>query len=155
MLGKEARSAWTTGKQAVLTILLFSMMAEVLSGSGIAQAFAHGVFAAMHKGAVLATPLLSGAFGILANSGSAPNSLFMPSQLALAAQAGLSIPAVAALQHVSGTCLSLFSPVRMSIAAGLAQGHGLERTVYAQIFWFAVASFGVLFVMALAIVGFG
>ena len=41
----------------------------------------------------------------------------MPAQTAIAVQAGLSVPAVAALQHVSGTAMSLFSPVRMSIAA--------------------------------------
>ena len=48
----------------------------------------------------------------------------MPAQTAIAVQAGLSVPAVAALQHVSGTAMSLFSPVRMSIAANLAEGRG-------------------------------
>lgn len=129
-LGREARAAWTTGRQAVLAVLLFAMMAEVLSAAGISRACAQGMFEALHAEAVLATPLLASVFGILANSGNAPNSLFMPSQLALAVQAGLSIPAVAALLHVSGTSMSLFSPVRMSISAGLAQGAGQERAVY-------------------------
>jgi lactate permease len=155
LLGSEARSAWATGKHAVLTIFLFAMMAEILSRSGISAAFAEGVFAALNEGAVLVTPLVSGAFGILANSGSPPNSLFMPSQIALAIQAGLSVAAVAALQHVSGTSMSLFSPVRMSIAAGLANGRGQERAVYGELLWFVVAGFALLFVMALFVINFG
>jgi lactate permease len=129
-LAQEARSACRIGRPAILAVFLFAMMAEVLSGAGISSACAQGMFDALHEEAVLATPLLASVFGILANSGNAPNSLFMPSQLALAIQAGLSIPAVAALQHVSGTSMSLFSPVRMSISAGLAHGIGQERAVY-------------------------
>src|SRR5690606_23500308 len=120
LLVRETRSAWRTGKHAILAVFLFAMMPEVLSAAGIARAFAESMFASLHAGAVLLTPLISGGFGILANSGNAPNSLFMPAQLALAIEAGLSVSAVAALQHVSGTSMSLFSPVRMSIAAGLA-----------------------------------
>jgi lactate permease len=151
-LRQEARQAWQTGKHAVLTVFLFAMMAELLSTAGISQAFAQGMFATLQAGAVLATPLISGTFGILANSGNAPNSLFMPSQLALAMQAGLSVPAVVALQHVSGTCLSLFSPVRMSIAAGLANGHGQTRRVYRQLLGFAIAAFVLLLALAAGIV---
>lgn len=148
LLGKEARAAWTTGKHAVLTMFVFAMMAEVLSTAGIARAFAEGMFAAFGSGAVLLAPLASGAFGILANSGTPPNSLFMPSQLVLAIQAGLSIPAVAALQHVSASSLGLFSPVRMSIAAGLSRGLGQERTVYVALLPYAVVSVALLSVCA-------
>jgi lactate permease len=84
--------------------------------------------------------------------GNAPNSLFMPAQLSLAIQAGLSIPAVMALQHVSGTSMSLFSPVRMSIAAGLSGGHGQERSVYAQVWPFLLLGLVLLLAMAAMIV---
>ncbi len=151
-LGREAHSAWRTGKHAVLTVFLFAMMAEVLSGAGIMYAFAEGMFTTLHAGAVLLTPLISGGFGILANGGNAPNSLFMPAQLSLAIQAGLSIPAVMALQHVSGTSMSLFSPVRMSIAAGLSGGHGQERSVYAAVWPFAVWGLVLLLAMAAVVV---
>ncbi|MGE8046912.1 hypothetical protein ACQKPT_01205 [Pseudomonas monteilii] len=154
-LKHEARQAWQTGKHAVLAVFLFAMMAEMLSTAGISQAFAQGMFASLHAGAVLATPIISGVFGILANSGNAPNSLFMPSQLALATQAGLSVPAVVALQHVSGTCLSLFSPVRMSIAAGLANAHCQTRRVYKQLLGFAIAAFVLLLALAASIVWAG
>lgn len=151
-LGGHALSAWHTGKNAVFTVFLFAMMAEVLSAAGISQAFAQGLFAALREQAVLLTPLLSGAFGILANSGNAPNSLFMPAQLALAQQAGLSVMAVAALQHVSGSCLSLFSPVRMTMAAGMAQGQGQERRVYAGLLPYALAAVLLLTLAAVALV---
>ncbi len=150
-LAREGVAAWNTGKPAVLAVFLFAMMAEVLSAAGISQAIANGMFAKLEQGALVLTPLLSGAFGILTNSGNAPNSLFMSSQLALGIQAGLGIPAVAALQHVSGTAMSSFSPVRMSIAATLTHGHGQERTVYAALLPYIGMCFALLAMMACAI----
>ncbi|WP_028601202.1 L-lactate permease [Ottowia thiooxydans] len=150
----EATAAWVTGKHAVLTVFLFAMMAEVLSAAGISGASAQAMFAALHEKAILVTPLISSAFGILTNSGNAPNSLFMPSQLALAAQASLSLPAVAALQHVSGTAMSIFSPVRMTIAAGMAHGVGQERLVYRALLPYAACCLAVLMLGALYIAFF-
>ncbi|RSE77639.1 hypothetical protein [Achromobacter denitrificans] len=149
VLAGQARAAWTTGRHAVYSVFLFAMMAEVLAGAGISQAFADGLFASLRDWTVLITPILAGAFGILANSGNAPNSLFMSSQLSLALQAGLSVPGAAALLHVSGTSLGIFSPVRMSIAAGLAHGRGQERGVYVMLLPYALAAFGVLLCLAL------
>ena len=151
-LASQARSAWTTGRHAVLSVFLFAMMAETLAGAGISQAYADGLFSALHDWTILITPVLAGAFGILANSGNAPNSLFMPSQLSLALQAGLNVPAAAALLHVSGTSMGIFSPVRMSIAAGLAHGRGQERSVYVLLLPFALAAFGILLSLALLVV---
>lgn len=148
-LPRQAQSTWATGKHAVLTVFLFAMMAEVLASAGISQAFARQMFALLHQGALFVAPLCSAAFGILSNSGNMPNSLFMSSQTAVAVQAGLSVPAVAALQHVSGTSMSLFSPVRMSIAAGLAHGRGQERHVYAALLPYALAALALIQLMAL------
>ncbi|SIT30714.1 hypothetical protein [Achromobacter sp. MFA1 R4] len=151
-LAAQARAAWMTGRHAVLSVFLFAMMAEALAGAGISQAYANGLFSSLRDWTILITPLLAGAFGILANSGNAPNSLFMPSQLSLALQAGLSVPAAAALLHVSGTSMGIFSPVRMSIAAGLAHGRGQERGVYVLLLPFALAAFGILLSLALLVV---
>ncbi|WP_313620546.1 hypothetical protein [Achromobacter sp.] len=151
-LAAQARAAWKTGRHAVLSVFLFAMMAEALAGAGISQAYADGLFSSLRDWTILITPLLAGAFGILANSGNAPNSLFMPSQLSLALQAGLNVPAAAALLHVSGTAMGIFSPVRMSIAAGLAHGHGQERGVYVLLLPFALAAFGILLSLALLVV---
>ena len=148
----EAQSAWRTGRQAVLTVFLFAMMAETLAAGGISQAVAERLFAAWQAGALLVTPLLAGGFGILANSGNAPNSLLMPAQLAMAQQAGVSLAAAAALLHVAGTSMSLFSPVRMSIAAQLARGRGEERAAYGLMLPFALAGAIILFGLALMLI---
>ena len=152
VLAAQARGAWMTGRHAVMSVFLFAMMAEVLAGAGISRAYADGLFSSLRDWTILITPLLAGAFGILANSGNAPNSLFMSSQLSLALQAGLNVPAAAALLHVSGTSMGIFSPVRMSIAAGLAHGRGQERGVYVLLLPFALAAFGILLSLALLVV---
>ncbi len=154
ILGKELLAAWLTGKNAVLTVFLFAMMAEVLSAAGISQSFATVMFASLNDKAILFTPVLSSIFGIISNSGNAPNSLFMPSQLALAIQAGLSVLAVAAIQHVSGTSMSLFSPVRMSIAAGLSNGRGQERGAYVLLIPYALTGVTLLTLAAVAVMSF-
>jgi len=59
---------------------------------------------------------------------------------------------VAALQHVSGTSMSLFSPVRMSIAAGLAHGIGQERAVYRTLLPYAACCLALLLLGAAWIV---
>ncbi|WP_354681125.1 hypothetical protein [Cupriavidus plantarum] len=150
LLGHEARGAWRTGHQAILTALIFAMMAEVTTGAGISGAIASALMTSLHENAVLLVPLVSGAFGILANSGSPPNALFLPSLQALAVQASLSIAAVAAVQHVSGMLLGFFSPVRMTIAANLSEGRGLERSVYRFLMPYAVAAFGIMTAIAWA-----
>ncbi len=152
LLGVEARGAWRTGHQAILTAFIFAMMAEVTTGAGISGAIATALMTSLHENAVLLVPLVSGSFGILANSGSPPNALFLPSLQALAVQAGLSIAAVAAVQHVSGMSLGFFSPVRMTIAANLSEGKGLERSVYRFLMPYAVVAFGIMTVIAYAVV---
>ncbi|WP_193088847.1 L-lactate permease [Advenella sp. FME57] len=154
-LKKEAKSAWFTGQHAVLTVFLFSMMAEVLAASGISGQFATATFNALSEEAILITPILSGMFGVLTNSGNPANSLFLPPQVALAVQAGLSVPAVAALQHVSGTSLGFFSPIRMSIAASLAGGRGQEKGAYMTLFPFALVAMVLLIGFAMSIIAVG
>lgn len=143
-LGAESAAAWKSGRQAVLTLFLFAMMAEVLAAAGISRAMASGLFAAMGTGAIVVTPVLSGFLGILTNSGNAPNSLFMPSLVALATTAKLSVPAVAAIQHTAGMALTLFSPVRMTITASLCGGAGEEGGVYRYLLPYAGAAFVVV-----------
>lgn len=152
LLWFEAKGAWKTGHQAILTAFFFAMMAEVTTGAGIAGAIANGLMTSLHEGAVLLVPIVAGSFGILANSGNPPNSLFLPSLQALAVQAGLSVAAVAAVQHVSGMSLGFFSPVRMTIAATLSDGKGQERFVYLFLMPYAFASFLIMTAIAFAVI---
>ncbi|WP_105373345.1 L-lactate permease [Neorhizobium huautlense] len=134
----QAREAWKTGRLSVLAIIIFSMMAEILSSSGIASALAEGMHAAIGTGALACLTLISAAFGALANSGNAANGLFMGSQVSLATEAGLNVAAVIALQHTAALALNLISPVRMSIVCSLAGCAGRERAVYRAMMPFAV-----------------
>ena len=150
-LPAEMRGAWKTGRLAVLTIVTFSMMAEVLSRSGIAGSLAQGLFHSLGLWAIVLTPAISAVFGALANSGNAANGLFMASQVSLAAEAGLSLTAVVALQHAAALSLNIVSPVRMSIVCSLAGTPGQERAAYRAMLPFAAAAAGVLLLAAAAV----
>jgi len=147
----EVRSAWKTGKLAVATIITFSMMAEVLSLSGIAGGVAQGLFDSLGKWAILLTPAISGIFGAIANSGNAANGLFMASQTTLAIKASLSVASVIALQHVSALSLNMVSPVRMSIVCNLAGTPEHERKAYLAMMPFVASTMAVLFASAILI----
>lgn len=67
----------------------------------------------------------------------------------MAAQAGLDIAAVAAFQHVSGTAMCLFSPVRMALAASIANGSGADRAVYPMLWPYAAGAVLVLQLLSL------
>ena len=151
-LRQELGGAWKTARTPVVTVFMFAMLAEVLSAAGISRAIAARTFATLGEFGLLAAPLLSSGLGVLTNSGSAANSLFMSSQVAMAAQASLSVPAAAALQHVAASSMSLFSPVRMAIAASLADGQGRERQVYAGLAPYAAACIAVLTCLAVSTV---
>ncbi|MQW90375.1 hypothetical protein GHJ82_26995 [Sinorhizobium saheli] len=150
-LGKEAAKAWKTGRLAVLAIIIFSMMAELISSSGIAAALGEGINAAVGSGAITCLALVSAVFGALANSGNAANGLFMSSQVSLATEAGLNVAAVIALQHTAALALNLISPVRMSIVCSLAGCRGQERAAYHAMLPFAAAVVAVLLTGSLMI----
>jgi lactate permease len=142
----EIKAVWKTGRLAVLTIIIFSMMAELLSGSGIADGLARGLFAALGRWAIVLTPIISAVSGALANSGSVANGLFMASQVSLATEAGLNVALVIALQHTAALSLQMVSPVRMSIVCSLAGTAGYERDAYKVMLPFVVAVVAVLLI---------
>jgi lactate permease len=147
----EIKAVWKTGRLAVLTIIIFSMMAEVLSASGIADGLARGLFAALGRWAIVLTPVVSAVSGALANSGSVANGLFMASQVSLATAAGLNVVLVMALQHMAALSLQMVSPVRMSIVCSLAGTPGRERDAYKAMLPFVVAIVAVLLISSFLI----
>jgi lactate permease len=147
----EMRAVWRTGRLAIFTVVSFAMMAEVLSISGIAAGLAQGLFRSLGQWAVVMTPILAGLFGVVTNSGGAGNGLFMASQIDLATTAGLTVSAVAALQHMSGLTMSMFSPVRMAIVCSLAGTPGMEGDAYRVMLPFAVATIAILLAISLLI----
>lgn len=149
--GSEIKAAWKTGRLAVLTVITFSMMAELLSGSGVAAGLANGLFDAFGTWAVVLTPQISAVFGALANSSNAANGLFMSSQVSLATDAGLNIAAVIALQQAAALSLNMISPVRMSIVCSLAGTPGRERDAYRIMLPFAASTVFVVLIGSLLI----
>ncbi len=147
----ELKAAWTTGRVAILSIFTFSAMAEVLSGSGIATGIAQGLFQALGRAAVVALPLVSAVYGLLANSSNGPNGLFMAAQVSLATEAGLGLAAAVALQHVAAFSLNIVSPVRISIACSLAGTLHHERDAYRAMLPFALSAVALLLVAAVLV----
>jgi lactate permease len=150
-LPSELRAAWNTGRLAVFSIVTFSAMAEVLSGSGIAAGLAQGLFQSLGSAAVVLMPIISAVYGALANSSNAANGLFMAAQVSLAIEAGLNLEAVIALQHAAALSLNMVSPVRMSIACGLAGTPGRERDAYRAMLPFALATVALLLVASILV----
>ena len=141
---RESAMAWATGKHAALSVALFALMAEVMTAAGISHAIARGMFDLFGQQAINVAALMTAALAMMSNSGNMPNSLFMSAQVATAAQAGLNVQAVAAVQHIAGAAMCLFSPVRVAIAASLTNGSGEERQVYAMLWPYALAVLAVV-----------
>ena len=108
----EPRAAWTIGRLAILSIFIFSAMAEVVSGSGNATGLARGLLQTFGHAAVVVVPLVSAVHGILTNSSNRSNGLFMAAQVNLATEAGFNPTAAVALQHVAAFSLNIVSHVR-------------------------------------------
>jgi lactate permease len=124
------RRAWTRGYKPILTIAFFLSMAQVMVISGMADGLAKGLRSALGPVAALATPLFAGLFGFLTGSSNAANGLLMPAQIALAKEASLSLPWLAAVQNTTSAALTMLSPVRVAVGCTLVGEPKLERAVY-------------------------
>lgn len=145
------RYAWRTGHQAVISIFFFAMLAEVMSNAGISELLANSLYHHLAQQAVLLSTLLASALGILTNSGNMPNSLLMSAQVSLATHAGLHPALIAGLLHGAGTCLSFFSPIRLSIACALSEQIGQERQTYQVLLPYAALAIGLILLLALVL----
>jgi lactate permease len=122
--------AWLRGRKPILTIAFFLVMAQVMVMSGMADGLAKGLRSALGPLAALATPLFAGLFGFLTGSSNAANGLLMPAQIALAKEASLSLPWLAAIQNTTSAALTMLSPVRVAVGCALVGEPKLERAVY-------------------------
>lgn len=131
-LPRLVATTWRQGWVAVATIAPFLVMAQIMAESGTAQSLAEGLALSLGAGAILATPLLAGVFGLVTGSGNATNALLMTSQVALSAQHGASVHWTAAVQNVAAAALTMLSPARVSMACALAGQKRLEGQVYSR-----------------------
>jgi lactate permease len=131
-VGDAFLAAWRRGKRAVLTIMLFLAMAQVMVASGIASGVADGLRSSLGVAAVVATPLLASVFGFMTSSSAATNGLLMPAQAALAQATQVSLPWLAASQNVAAAAATMLSPVRLAMGCALVGRPDLERPVYTR-----------------------
>ena len=126
------KRAWVRGRKPILTIAFFLAMAQVMATSGMADGLARGLRSSLGPLAVLATPLFAGLFGFLTGSSNAANGLLMPAQIALAKEASLSLPWLAAIQNMTSAALTMLSPVRVSVGCALVGEPKVERAAYLE-----------------------
>lgn len=126
------RRTWPLANRAIANIAVYLIISQVMAISGIATASAELLKAHLGALAVLTTPVLAGAFGLLTGSGNATNGLLMPSQRALAILTTVSLPWLAAVQNTTACALTMLSPVRVGIGCTLGGKPRHERQVYAN-----------------------
>jgi lactate permease len=131
-IGDDFLPAWRRGKKAVLTIVLFLAMAQVMVASGIAGGMADGMRSSLGVTAVVVTPLFASLFGFMTSSSAATNGLLMPAQAALAQTTQVSLPWLAASQNVAAAAATVLSPIRLAMGCALVGRPDLERPVYAR-----------------------
>jgi lactate permease len=134
--------------------MLFLAMAQVMVAAGIVEGLARGLTSSLGPAAVLATPLVAGLFGFLTSSSSAANGLLMPAQAALAREAGLSLPWVAAIQNVAAAALTMLCPVRVAMGCALVGKPDLEPRIYARAWSFGAVALFILLAAAFLLVRF-
>jgi len=126
--------AW---RPAAIT-LVFVLMAQILTASGVMAELAARLQALLGAQALVASPVLGAVAGALTASNAASNSMVMPLQTSLAEGLGAPVVWIAAIQNVAGSNFTLVSPVRVAMACALFGFSGRERPVYAQLWSLAV-----------------
>lgn len=123
-------AVWRDGRKPVAVTFVFVIMGQLTGASGMAAAMTESLVAAAGGGAVMATPVMAGLGGFLTGSNVAANAISMPLQVQIAAQTGLPLTWLAALQNVAGSNLTLLSPIRIAMAAALIRVAGAEAEIY-------------------------
>lgn len=123
---------WRRGRIAVLATVLFLVMAQILVASGIAQGLAREFLALLGPAAaIVASPVFAALGGVLTGSTTGSNSLFMPTQVALAAAGAADVGWLAAIQNTTASALTMLSPVRVAMGCAMLSRPDLERPTYA------------------------
>lgn len=128
VLHESAVRAW---RPSAIT-LVFVVMAQWMSASGIAVLLAQQAYDALGMTAVAASPALAAVGGFLTGSNAVSNGMMMPIQAALGARADLPEGFLAGVQNTTGSNFTLLSPMRVAMGCALAGAAITERDVYAR-----------------------
>lgn len=121
------RRSWRGGRIAVLSTLIFLVMARLYTGAGMAEALARGWGELTGAAAPLGSPAFAALAGWLTGSNTASNSLLLPIQVALAQQTGLPLAWLAGLQSSTASLISCLFAGKLALACAFAGIPGQER----------------------------
>ncbi|GAB3075018.1 L-lactate permease [Bordetella muralis] len=131
-VGRVLAMTWQRGKITVGVTLLFVICARFMMAGGIPGILAHELQATIGTAAaVILSPVLAAIAGFLTASNAASNSLLMPNVVGLAHAGNWSVEWIAAIQNVTGSALSMLSPVRIMMGCAIAAlGAGATGAIY-------------------------
>jgi lactate permease len=152
-VGPAIRETWHRGHKPLLATLLFLVMAQLLAGSGIARGLATALLNGLGPAAaVTISPLFAAIGGVLTGSTTGSNGLFMPSQVALGAAAGIDIAWLAAVQNTAASAATLLSPIRVAMGCALLGHAEFERPTYRAAWPLGVVPLALMMVAAAVLV---
>ncbi len=121
------RRSWHGGRIAVLSTVIFLVMARLYTGAGMAEALAMGWGRLSGHLAPLGSPAFAALAGWLTGSNTASNSLMLPIQAALARETGLPLPWLAGLQSSTASLFGCLFAGKLALACAFAGIPGQER----------------------------
>ena len=153
-VGGVLATTWQRGKITVGVTLLFVICARFMMAGNIPRILAHELQATIGTAAaVVLSPVLAAIAGFLTASNAASNSLLMPNVVGLAHAGNWSVEWIAAIQNVTGSALSMLSPVRVIMGCALAAlGAGAMGDIYRRAWPLGVIPVVLMIVAAFVVV---
>lgn len=136
--------AWQRCRIPVAVTLVFVVMAQFISASGMATALAAEWSGLAGRFSVLASPIFAAVAGFLTSSNIGSNAMVMPIQGAIATQSQFDPAWIAALQNTAGSNFTMLSAARVAMGCSLVGLVGQERDVYQQAYLLGVAALAVM-----------
>ena len=130
--GHLLRQSLYRARRPALALLLFVLLARLLSNADVPQALAAALIDVLGSAAPFAAPFLAGIAGIITGTNVGSNSALMPLQAALGRAAGLAPTVLPAVQN--GTLFLMLSPQVAAIACGVA-GDGATPAKLWRLAW--------------------
>lgn len=120
-VGDIACQTWLRGRVTVGVTLLFVVCAQLMISGNVPEVLAGELQATVGaSSALMLSPILAAIAGFLTASNAASNSLLMPGVSALAVAHAANTEWIAAIQNVTGSALSMLSPVRVMMGCAIA-----------------------------------
>lgn len=152
-IGPALRATWRHGRRALAATVLFLVMAQLIAASGVASGLAQAFLAALGPTTAIAvSPLFAAIGGLLTGSTTGSNGLFMPSQVALGAAAGLrDVGWLVAIQNTAASAATMLSPIRVSMGCAWLGRPDLERPTYRAAWLLGAVPFALAIIAAAVI----